>query len=55
MIRFVKKAEPQPLPKEAEDKRPEKVSETAADGAKKSGTDGVRRRARQTADDDRLI
>jgi hypothetical protein len=55
MIRFAKKADPQSLPKETEDKRLEQIRETAADGPKKSGTDGVRRRARQTADDDRLI
>ena len=55
MIAFVKKAEPQPLPKEAEDNRFEQIRKAAAKRHKKSDTDGTRRRARQTAEDNRLI
>ena len=55
MIRFVKKTEPQPLTEKAEDNRFEQIRKAAAEGHKKSDTDGTRRRARQTAEDNRLI
>lgn len=55
MITFVKKTEPQPLAKEAEGNRFEQIRKTAAERHKKSDTDGKRRRARQTAEDNRLI
>ncbi|WP_210252900.1 hypothetical protein [Rhizobium sp. ICMP 5592] len=55
MIRFEKKADPQPLPKDTEDKRSEKIRETATAEPKKSGSDGLRSRAGRVTDDDRLI
>ncbi|HEY0121697.1 MAG TPA: hypothetical protein VGC14_08040 [Rhizobium sp.] len=55
MIRFEKKPDPQPLPKDVEDKRPEKADGTPAEEPKKSGADGLRRRTRQTTEDNRLI
>jgi hypothetical protein len=55
MIRFEKKADPKPLPKDVEDKRPDKIPETATEEPKKSGADGVRSRARQPTEDDRLL
>jgi hypothetical protein len=55
MIPLVKKPDPQPSPKEAEDNRLEQVRKAAAERHKKSDTDGTRRRARQTAEDNRLI
>lgn len=55
MIRFEKKTDPQPLPKDVEDKSPKKIRETAAEEPKKSGADGVRSRARQATDDDHLL
>jgi hypothetical protein len=54
MIRFERKPDPQPSLKEAEDSRAKQIS-AAAKEEKKSGTAGVRRRAPQAADDDRLI
>lgn len=53
MIRFEKKPDPQPAPKEVEDL--EQTREPAADGDKKPATAAARRRPRQGADDDRLI
>lgn len=55
MISFVKKAELQPLAKEAGDNRFEQIRKAAAEQHKKSDTDGARRRERQTAEDKRLI
>ncbi|ACM29941.1 hypothetical protein MOV66_30645 [Agrobacterium sp. SHOUNA12C] len=55
MIRFEKKADPKPLPKDVEDKRPDKIHETAVEEPKKSGADGARSRARQPTEDDRLL
>jgi hypothetical protein len=55
MISFAKPTEPQPSPKEADDNRFEQIRKAAADRHKKSDTDGTRRRARQTAEDNRLI
>ena len=55
MIAFVKEAEPQPLPKEAEENRFDQIRKEAANRHKKFDTDGTRRRARQKAEDNRLI
>jgi hypothetical protein len=55
MIRHVKTPEPKPLPKPAEENRFEQIRKAAAERHKKSDTDGTRRRARQTAEDNRLI
>jgi hypothetical protein len=55
MIPLVKKAEPRPVPKQAEDNRFEQIRKAAAERHKKSDTDGTRRRARQTAEDNRLV
>jgi hypothetical protein len=55
MISFVKKAEPQMLPNDAEDNRFEQIRIAAAERHKKSDTHGTRRRARQTAEDNRLV
>jgi hypothetical protein len=55
MISCVKKAEPQPLPKEAEENRFDQIRKEAANRHKKFDTDGTRRRARQTAEDNRLV
>lgn len=54
MISYVKKTDPQPLPKEAEDNRFEQIRKAAAGGHRKSDADGIRRRAQQKADDDPL-
>jgi hypothetical protein len=42
-------------PKQADDNRFEQIRKAAAERQKKSDTDGTRRRARQTAEDNRLI
>lgn len=55
MITFVKKAEPQPAPDESKENRFEQIREAAKERHRKSDTDGTRRRARQAAEDDRLI
>ena len=55
MITFVKKAEPQPVPDESEDNRFERIRKAALERQRKSDTDRTRRRARQTAEDNRLI
>jgi len=55
MISYVKKTEPQPLPKEALDDRFEQIRKAALERHQKSDTDGTRRRDRQKADDNRLI
>jgi hypothetical protein len=55
MIRFEKKADPKPLPKDVENKSAEKTRETAIEEPKKSGKDGVRSRAWQPTDDNRLL
>jgi len=56
MISFMKKTEnPQPLSKPAEDNRFEQIRKKSAEMHKKSDTVGARRRARQTAEDNRLI
>jgi hypothetical protein len=55
MITFVKKAEPQPMSDEGEENRFEQIRKAALERHRKSDTDGTRRRARQTAEDNRLI
>ncbi|TWG53173.1 hypothetical protein L610_005400000160 [Aminobacter sp. J44] len=55
MITFVKKADPQPAPHETEENRFEQIRKAAKERQRKSDTDGTRRRARQTAEDNRLI
>ena len=55
MISFVKSADLHPLAKEVEDNRFELIRKAAAERHRKSDTDGTRRRARQTAEDNRLI
>ncbi|MBX9453200.1 hypothetical protein [Neoaquamicrobium sediminum] len=55
MITFVKKAEPQPAPDESKENRFEQIREAAKERHRKSDTDGTRRRARQAAEDNRLI
>ncbi len=56
MISFMKKNDdPQSLPKPAEDNRFEQIRKTAVERHKKSDTDGSLRRARRTAEDNRLI
>ncbi|QND46364.1 hypothetical protein HB780_12020 (plasmid) [Rhizobium lusitanum] len=54
MIRFVKKADPQPLPKDVEDKRPAQNQEPALEGDKKSRAK-TPRNPTPPATDDRLI
>ena len=46
---------PRPEPDEIEENRFECIREAAAEQHKKADTDGARRRARQTAEDNRLI
>lgn len=55
MITFVKKAESQPAPDESEQNRFEQIRKAANERHRKSDADGTRRRARQTAEDNRLI
>ncbi len=55
MITSVKKAEHQLATDEREEKRVEQIRKAAKERHRKSDTDGTRRRARQTADDNRLI
>ena len=55
MISFVKKSDPQPLPKEVEDNRFEQIRKEALERHRKSDTDGTRRRERQKAEDSRLL
>ncbi len=55
MITFVKKAEPQSVPDENEENRFEQIRKAAKERHRKSDTDGTRRRALQTAEDNRLI
>ena len=55
MITFVRKAEPQPVPDEREENRFEQIRKAAMERHQKSDTDGTRRRARQTAEDNKLI
>jgi hypothetical protein len=55
MVTFVKKTELQPAPDESEENRFEQIRKAARERHRKSDTDGTRRRARQTAEDNRLI
>lgn len=54
MITYVKKTYPSLVSQETEDNRFEQIRKAAAERHKKSDTDGTRRRARQTAEDNRL-
>jgi hypothetical protein len=55
MISFVKNTDTPPTSREVEDNRFEQIREEAAERHRKADTDGTRRRARQTAEDNRLI
>ena len=55
MISFVKKTDTQPTPKQVEENRFEQIRNAVAERHRKSDTDGTRRRARQKAEDNRLI
>ncbi|MGK6316848.1 hypothetical protein [Neorhizobium sp. DT-125] len=55
MIRFEKKADPQPLPEKVKDKLFDEIPEDVVDVDKKPAAGGTRRRPRQAAEDDRLI
>jgi len=55
MITFVKKADPQPVTDKAEENRFEQIRKAAKEGHRKSEIDGAGRRARRTAEDDRLL
>lgn len=55
MISFVKKKDSQPTPRQVEDNRFEQIRKAAAEKHRKSDTDGTRCRARQTAEDNKLI
>lgn len=55
MITFANKAESSPASPEGEENRFEQIRKTAKEQHLKSDTDGTKRRARQTADDNKLI
>jgi hypothetical protein len=55
MISFVKNTDTPPPSKEVEDNRFEQIRKDASERHRKADTDGTRRRARQTAEDNRLI
>lgn len=55
MIKFVPKTNPQPTPRQVEENRFEQIRKAAAERHRKADTDGTRRRARQKAEDNRLI
>lgn len=55
MITFVKTNDPQPVTAPTDENRFEQIRKAAADRHRKSDTDGTRRRARQTAEDNKLI
>jgi hypothetical protein len=55
MITFVPKTNAPPAPEETEENRFERIRKVAAERHRKSDTDGTRRRARQIAEDNRLI
>jgi len=55
VIRFAKNADPQPLPKDLEDKSAAQIQGPPEEGDKKSGAKAARGRTPQPADDDRLI
>jgi len=55
MISYVKKDEQKQLPTEADGNRFEQIRKASAERHKKADTDGTRRRARSTVEDNRLI
>lgn len=55
MITFTHKVALQPATDKSEGNRFEQIREAAKERHRKSDTDGTRRRARQTAEDNRLI
>jgi hypothetical protein len=55
MITFEPKTDVPPALEEPEENRFERIRKAAAERHRKSDTDGTRRRARQTAEDNRLI
>lgn len=55
MITFVRKSDPQPVTDRTDENRFEQIRKAAAERHRKSDTDGTRRRARQTAEDNKLI
>ncbi len=55
MIKFVPKTNAAPPPEGTEENRSEPTRKETAERHRKSDTDGTRRRARQTAEDNRLI
>ncbi|WP_274630888.1 hypothetical protein [Arvimicrobium flavum] len=55
MITSVERKDPKPATEGNEQNRFENVREAAAERHRKADTDGTRRRARQTAEDNRLI
>ena len=55
MIRFEKIPAPKKKPKDSEENRFEQIRKTTAEKRKERGADGARRRAGQTAEDNKLI
>ncbi len=55
MITFEPKTDVAPALEETEENRFERIRKAAAERHRKSDTDGTRRRARQSAEDNRLI
>jgi hypothetical protein len=55
MIIYAKKTELKPATEESEQNRFEDIRKAAADRRKKADTDGTLRRARQRAEDNRLL
>ncbi len=54
MIAYVKKADPKPATEENDENRFESIHNAATERRRKADTDGTRRRARQTVEDNRL-
>ncbi|MEQ1940395.1 hypothetical protein ABMA46_19300 [Mesorhizobium sp. CN5-321] len=55
MIVYMKKIDPKPATEDNEQNRFESIRKAAAERRRKADTDGTRRRARQTVEDNRLI
>ncbi|WP_198021673.1 hypothetical protein [Mesorhizobium sp. WSM3224] len=55
MIACVKKADPKPATEQNDKNRFESIHDAAAERCRNADTDGTRRRARQTAEDNRLM
>lgn len=55
MITFAKKTEPSAAPNEGEENRFEQIRKSAKERHLKADTDGTRRRAQQTAEENKLI